>query len=146
MAQNEAKDVPKRLQEAPKRPQKVISNRKTKKGPNQDDPKTVLDRQGVDYHQLSGAPGAPFGRPKRHQNRSQNDKKSKRKFKTKKRRPKTILDPSWSDLGSILAPSWGQFGSKLTPRWGQDRHKIAPRRVQDRLGSYFFMLNFRFDF
>ena len=46
MAQNEAKDPPKRVQEAPERPKKVIPNRKTKKGPNQDDPKTVLDRQG----------------------------------------------------------------------------------------------------
>ena len=48
MAQNEAKDAPKRLQEAPKRPKKVIPNRKTKKGPNQDDPKTVLDRPRAD--------------------------------------------------------------------------------------------------
>ena len=64
MAQNEAKDPPKRVQEAPKRPKKVIPNRKTKKGPNQDDPKTVLDRPPADHHQLSGIPGAPFGRPK----------------------------------------------------------------------------------
>ena len=48
MAQNDAKDAPKRLQEAPKRPKKVIPNRKTKKGPNQDDPKTVLDRPPAD--------------------------------------------------------------------------------------------------
>ena len=48
MTQNEAKDAPKRLQEASKRPKKVIPNRKTKKGPNQDDPKTVLDRPRAD--------------------------------------------------------------------------------------------------
>ena len=54
MAQNEPKDAPKRLQEAPKRPKKVIPNRKTKKGPNQDDPKTVLDPPGG-----GGTPGLP---------------------------------------------------------------------------------------
>ena len=48
MTQNEAKDAPKRLQETPKRPKKVIPNGKTKKGPNQDDPKTVLDRPPAD--------------------------------------------------------------------------------------------------
>ena len=48
MAQNEAKDTPKRLQEAPKRPKKPRPSRKTKKGPNQDDPKTVLDRPRAD--------------------------------------------------------------------------------------------------
>ena len=77
MTQNEAKDAPKRLQEAPKRLKKGIPNRKTTKRPSQDDPKTVKDRQGVDYHQLSGAPGAPFGWPKRHQSRPHTDKKSK---------------------------------------------------------------------
>ena len=65
MAQNEAKDAPKRLQEAPKRPKKVIPNRKTKKGPNQDDPKTVLDRPRSDLPSSAASLGAPFGRPKR---------------------------------------------------------------------------------
>ena len=46
MAQNEAKDAQKRLQEAPKRPKKVIPNRKTKKGPNQDDLRAALDLPG----------------------------------------------------------------------------------------------------
>ena len=48
MAQNEAKDAPKRFQEAPERSKKVIPDRKTKKGPNEDDPKTVLDRPRAD--------------------------------------------------------------------------------------------------
>ena len=48
MAQSEAKDVPKRLQKAPKRLRKAIPNRKMKKGPSQDDPKTVLDRPAAD--------------------------------------------------------------------------------------------------
>ena len=56
------KNEPRRAQDSPKRGQrrpkttprgtqevkKVIPNRKTKKGPNQDDPKTVLDRPPAD--------------------------------------------------------------------------------------------------
>ena len=47
----------------------------------------------------------PFGRPKRHQNRSQNDQKSKRKIKTKKNDPRR----SWTRLGAIL----GRLGCHL---------------------------------
>ena len=103
MAQNEAKDAPKRLQEAPKRPKKVIPNRKTKKGPNQDDPKTVLDRPLSDLCTSAAPPGLHLGGqngtkvdPKTIKNRSENSRGNKN-------RSKTILDPSWSDLGSILA-------------------------------------------
>ena len=46
MVQTDAKDAPKRLPEAPARIKKAIPNRKTIKGPNQDDPKTVLDLPG----------------------------------------------------------------------------------------------------
>ena len=48
MTQNEARGAPKRPQEAPKRVKKANPNRKTKKRPNQDDPKTVLDRPRAD--------------------------------------------------------------------------------------------------
>ena len=61
MAQNEAKDPPKRVQEAPKRPKKVIPNRKTKKGPNQDDPKTVLDPPGGGTPSLVSPQGRHLG-------------------------------------------------------------------------------------
>ena len=37
--------------------------------------------------------------------------KSRRKFKMKKKRSKTILDPSWSDLGSF----WGAILGEETP-------------------------------
>ena len=117
---------PRRAQDDPKRGQRrpKTTLRGTQEGQKSDpesqdekrtDPRRSQDRLGPPtgrFAQFSRPPGAPFGRPKRHQNRSQNDQKSKRKFKTIKRRPKTILDPSWSDLGSILAPSWGQFGPK----------------------------------
>ena len=81
MAENEAKDAPKRLQEAPKRPKKVIPNRKTKKGPNQDDPKTVLDRPRVDLPSSAAPPGLHLGGqngtkadPKTSKNRSENSR------------------------------------------------------------------------
>ena len=48
--QKETNSDPKRPQEWPKSDKNVISNRKTKTGPNQDDPKTVLDRPPADYH------------------------------------------------------------------------------------------------
>ena len=61
MAQNDAKDAPKRLQEAPKRPKKVIPNRKTKKGPNRDDPKTALDPRGARFPKIHVPQGAHLG-------------------------------------------------------------------------------------
>ena len=61
MDQNEAKDAPKRLQEAPRRPKKVIPNRKTKQGPNQDDPKTVLDRPTARFPTIHALPGPHLG-------------------------------------------------------------------------------------
>ena len=48
------------------------------------------------------------------------DAKTKRKFKSQKNRSKTILDPSWSDLGPSWAPSWADLDLKivLSPRAG----------------------------
>ena len=102
----------------PKTTKKAIPNDKTKQGPNQDDLWIVLDQpQGV-QPQFGVTPGVPFGRPKRHQTRSQNDQKSKRKIKTNKNRSKTILDPSWGDLGPSWVPSWADLDPKivLSPR------------------------------
>ena len=104
--QNDPRSTQKRPQNEPKREQKAIPNDKTTREPNQDDFKTVLDRLHGPDHKFARAPGEPFGTPKRHQNRSQNDQKSKRKIKSQKNRSKTILDPSWGDLGSSWVPSW----------------------------------------
>ena len=112
MTQNEARGAPKRPQEAPKRLKKANPNRKTTKEPNQDDPKTVLDRPRADYHQFSRPPGAPCGSPKRHQHRLQNDQKSKRKIKRQKELSKTILDPSWGDIGSFGGAILGEKTSE----------------------------------
>ena len=104
MTQNEAQDAPKRFQEAPDGLQKAIPKRKTKKGPNQDDPKTVLDRPRADYHQFSPLPGAiwePKTEPKSIPKRS----KIEANNQEAKKPSKMILDPSWGDLVSILAPS-----------------------------------------
>ena len=56
--QNDPKCTPKRHQEAPKSDQKTKPNRKTKKGPNQDDPKTVLDRPRADLPSSAAPPGS----------------------------------------------------------------------------------------
>ena len=116
-----AQDDPKRGQKRPKTTLRGAQEAQKSDPESQDekrtDPRRSQDRLGPPTSrcaQFSGVPGAPFGRPKRHQNDRPNDQKSKRKFKTKKRRPKAILDPSWSDLGSILAPCWGQFGPKTS--------------------------------
>ena len=97
----------------PKTTKKAIPNDKTTREPNQDDFKTVLDPQGPSKPQFGVTPGAPFGRPNRHQNGTKNDPKSKRKFKRKKNRSKTILDPSWGDLGPSWVPSWADLDLKI---------------------------------
>ena len=76
------------------------------------EPRRYQDRLGPPTHRLPQAQPPPRGSiwesktapksiPKR--------QKIEAKIQHEKRRPKTILDPSWGDFGSILAPSWGQF-------------------------------------
>ena len=117
---------PRRAQDDPKRGQRrpKTTLRGTQEGQKSDpesqdekrtEPRRSQDRLGLPtgrFAQFSRPPRGSIWDPKTVQNRSNNDSKSKRKLKTKKRRPKTILDPSWSDLGSILASSWGHFGPK----------------------------------
>ena len=112
MTQNEAKDTPKRLQEASKRPKKVIPNRKTKKGPNQDDPKTVLDPPGggvppVWCHPRGSiweAKTAPRATPKR--SKIEANKQDEKKPIQDDLGP--ILERSWFDLGPILGSIWAK--------------------------------------
>ena len=114
------KNEPRRVQDDPKRGQRRPkttlrgTQEAQKSDPESQDEKRTKPRRSQDrlgpparrLAQLSGVPRAPFERPKRHQSRPQNDQTSKRTIKMKKRRSKTILDPSWSDLGSILGRSW----------------------------------------
>ena len=109
MAQNKAKDAPKRLQEAPKRPKKVIPNRKTKKGPNQDDPKTVLDRPPADLPSSAAPPGLHLGA----QNGTKIDPKTIKNRSEYSRRTKGDPRRSWTHLGAILGRSWPHLGVNL---------------------------------
>ena len=105
--QNDPRSTPKRPHEDPKRAKKAIPNHKTTREPSQVDPKTVLDPPKGPEHRFARTPGGSFGRPNRHQNGTKNDPKTKRKIKRPKNRSKTILDPSWVDLGSFWVLSWG---------------------------------------
>ena len=113
MTQNEAKDVPTRLQEAPKRPQKVIPNRKTEKGPNQDDPKTVLDPPGGGVPPVWCHPRGSIWEAKTAATSTPNRSKIEAKIQDEKKaiqgdlRP--VLERSWVDLGPISASILGTF-------------------------------------
>ena len=111
--QNDPKSPPKRIQEEAKRATKANPNGKTKKEPNQDDLKTVFVPLGPSKPQFGGVPGGPFWRPNRHQNEAENSSKTKRKLKRQKKPYKTILDPSWSDLGPSWAPSWADLDLRI---------------------------------
>ena len=111
--QNDPRSAQKRPQEEPKTTKKAIPNDKTTREPNQDDFKTVLDAPKGPEHRYLRTPRAPFGRPNRHQNGTKNDAKTKRKFKRQKNRSKTILDPSWGDLGPSWVPSWADLDLKI---------------------------------
>ena len=105
MAQNEAKDAPKRLQEAPKRPKKVIPNRKTKKGPNQDDLRAALDLPGGGTPSLPSPQGRHLGpktAPKPTPNRSKIEAQMQDDKKTIQDALGPVLARSWVDLGPIL--------------------------------------------
>ena len=78
--------------------QKATPNDKTKKEANQVDPKTVLDSPKGGSARYPVTPRGAFGHPKTTKNGTKNDPQKKRKSRSKKRRSKTIKDPSWSDL------------------------------------------------
>ena len=129
-----AQDDPKQAQDDRKRGQRRPkttlrgTQEAQKSDPESQDEKRTEPRRSQDrlgpptsrLAQLSGASGAPFRRPKRHQNRSQNDQNSMWKFKSQKKRSKTILGPSWGDLGPSWVPSWADLDLKivLSPRAG----------------------------
>ena len=115
---NDPKTTTKRPQDDQKRDPERQDEKRT-------EPRRSWDRLGPPqgrFPKFRRAPGGPFGRPKRHQNRSQNDQKSKRKIKSQKNRSKTILDPSWGDLGPSWVPSWGP-GNALALRLPMFREK-----------------------
>ena len=111
-AQNGARSDPRRPQEELRRAKKANPNRKTKKEPNQDDPKTVLDPPGARFPSIHALPGAHL----RAQIGTKTDPKTikhrSNKSRGKNKRSKTILDPSWSDLG----PFWGAILGEKKPQ------------------------------
>ena len=125
----------------PRRPKKRSRTTRRKK----DRTKTILGPSWTPPGTISTAQpcfGVPCWRPKRHQNRSENDQKSKRKFKTNKTDPRR----SWTRLGAILGrlgchlgPTWTSK-SCSRPRWRSFFRKITfsmLRRFEDGFGTNF---------
>ena len=95
---NKHQNDPRSAQKRPQNDQKSDPERQDEK---RTEPRRSWDRLGPPrcrFAHYRCAPRSPFGRSKRHQNRSQNDQKSKRKIKTKKNDPSR----SWIRLGAIL--------------------------------------------
>ena len=100
-----APDDQKRPQEEPKTTKKAIPNDKTKKGPNQDDLWTVLNRPGADLPTIGALPGCHLGG----QNGTKIDPKTTKNRSEKSRVQKTDPRRSWTRLGAIL----GRLGCHL---------------------------------
>ena len=103
--QHDPRSGQKRPQNDPKTTKKAIPNDKTKKGPNQDDFKTVLDRPKWPEHRFARSPGGSFGRP----NGTKIDPKTIKNRSEKSRGKKTDPRRSWARLGAIL----GRLGCRL---------------------------------
>ena len=104
-----AQDDEKRPPNDPKTTKKAIPNDKTKKGPNQDDLGTVLDRPGADLPTIHALPGCHLGG----QNGTKIDPKTIKNRSENSRVKKTDPRRSWTRLGAIL----GRLGCHLGPTW-----------------------------
>ena len=107
-----AQDDPKRGQRRPKTTLRGTQEAQKSDPESQDEkrtePRRSQDRLGPPrcrFAHYPCAPRVPFGRPKRHQNRSQNDKNRSEKSRVKKTDPRR----SWARLGAIL----GRLGCHL---------------------------------
>ena len=105
-AQNGTKSAPRRPQDDSKRAKKANPNRKTKKGPNQDDPKTALDRPGAGFSTIGTLPGHHLGG----QNGTQADPKTINNRSETSRGKKSNPRRSWTRVGAILGRSWRHLG------------------------------------
>ena len=103
--QNDPRSGQKRPQEEPKTTKKVIPKDKTKKGPNQDDLGTILDRPRADFPSFRALPGAHLGG----QNGTKIDPKTIKNRSEKSRVKKTDPRRSWIRLEAIL----GRLGCHL---------------------------------
>jgi hypothetical protein len=103
--QNDPRSAQKRPQNDPKTTKKAIPNDKTKKGPNQDDLGTILDRPRADLHSSAAPPGCHLGG----QNGTKIDPKTIKNRSEKSRVKKTDPRRSWIRLEAIL----GRLGCHL---------------------------------
>ena len=105
--QNDPRSAQKRPQEEPKTTKKAIPNDKAKKGPNQDDLGTVLDRPGADLPTIHALPGAHL--------RGQNGTKIDPKTIKIEAKNQEVKKPIQDDLGPVLGRSWAVLGAILGP-------------------------------
>ena len=103
--QNDPRSGQKRPQNDPKTTKKLIPKDKTKKGPNQDDLGTILDRPRADFRKIGALPGLYLGA----QNGTKTDPKTIKNRSEKSRGEKTDLRRFWIRLGAIL----GRLGCHL---------------------------------
>ena len=103
--QNDPRSAPKRPQDEPTTTKTAIPNDKSKKGPNQDDLGTVLDRPGADLPTIGALPGRHVGG----QNGTKIDPKTIKNRSENSRVKKTDPRRSWTRLGAIL----GRLGCSL---------------------------------
>ena len=137
--QNDSRSGQKRPQEEPKTTKKAIPNDKTKKGPNQDDLWTVLDRPGADLPTIGALPGCHLGG----QNGTKIDPKTIKNRNEKSTRKNNDPRRSWTRLGPILGrpgpPSWAtktpQTIIKRMVSWTIAFSML--RRYEDGLGTNF---------
>ena len=116
-AQNGTRSGPKPPQEEPKKVKKANPNGKTKKGPNQDDPRPTWTSQGGESPLFPSPPGAHFGgqigtktEPKSIPKRSKIEVKNQESKKTIQDDLGPVLGRSWAVLGAILGP-WKRSGT-----------------------------------
>ena len=151
--QNDPRSGQKRPQDEPKTTKKAIPNDKTKKGPNQDDLRTVLDPPRADSHSIGAPPGAHLGgqngtkiNPKTIKNRSEKSRVNKIDPRRSWIRLETILgrlgchlgalETLWHyacrcfvnihffDLKTVRRRSWDQLWPTKAPK----RPKMSPKR------------------
>ena len=136
--QNDPRSGQKRPQNDPKTTQKAIPNDKTKKGPNQDDLGTVLDRP----RGQTTSSRAPLGLHLGGQNGTKIDPKTIKNRSEKSRVKKTDPRRSWARLGAIL----GRLGCHLEAlqtlwhyacRCFVKIHFFDVKTIQDGLGTNF---------
>ena len=116
MTPRDFKRPPRACQNDPKRSLRWSKKRSLTARPNKYRTKKILRPSWTTQGPISTTQRHPRGSiweaksvPKRNRKRSKNEAK----IQEVKKRSKTILDPSWSDLGPSWAPSWADLDLKI---------------------------------